>query len=67
MVGVVGVVDVVGVVGVVGVVVLVVAPTGGLCTACRNQQQQPTNNRQIRNIVRFFSRISGVPVMVRRL
>ena len=33
------------------------APTGGLCTACRNN----SNNKQIRNIVRFFSRISGGP------
>ena len=38
------------------------APTGGLCTACRNSTTQlNSTNKQIRNIVRFFSRISGGP------
>ena len=39
----------------------VIAPTGGLCTACRNSNSTNSTNKQIRNIVRFFSRISGGP------
>ena len=41
--------------------IFMIAPAGGLCTACRHNQQQ--QRKQMRKIAKFFLGFSGVPGM----